>query len=191
MTTPVYDNVRELLGSEKIAKTIVEKALKFHEGNSINKEADSIKRKIYDYERHEAALAQRLAELPTNISAAPIYKQMEQLQKAREQLQTGLMEFNATRGNISQIPIKLADYRAFLEVIQESFERETSAEWRSQLLKRLIQKIEVGTDKIRIHYYIGQNLAQIGEKTTKKPKKNNFLGVPGSNTLTNGGPSRT
>ena len=80
-------------------------------------------------------------------------------------------------------PASLQDYREFLQVIKRDFENETTAEERSKLFKRLIGRIEVGTDRVVIHYKIGAQVKKLGHGGQEGPQSPFFLKKKGSSTL--------
>lgn len=57
---------------------------KVKESSSVN-EVNSLKAQIYGFNSQIDALAERLSELPKEVSASPIYKQMGNLEKRKSE----------------------------------------------------------------------------------------------------------
>lgn len=72
----VIDELFKLLTQEELLKELLREAKTFYENQSVDKEKEKLKLKELSYNSQLDALAARLAELPVNISARPIYEQM-------------------------------------------------------------------------------------------------------------------
>ncbi len=182
----VTEQVKELLTSPQMAKGLIEEAHKIYQANRMDgKEISDLKRKITGLEGNEMALTERLAELPAKVSAAPIYKQLENLQEARKKAEEVLLRLEGERARDSQMPSSLASYTAFLKALPGYFE-DAHPEQKSEIFKRIIGKIEISTDKVRIHYLVGKKWVERGIDA-KNPQTPDFAAVSGSRTLTSGG----
>lgn len=71
----VIEKVEELIFGHELAKSLFEKIKDKDSELSSKKEVDSLKAQIYGINSQIDALAERLSELPKELSAAPIYKQ--------------------------------------------------------------------------------------------------------------------
>ena len=193
----VTEQVKKLLSGPKMAKELIAQARKAHKADSTGKEVSNLRRKISGYEGHEMALTERLAELPPKVSAAPIYKQLEHLQESKRKAEEALSRLEGERA--TQMPSSLESYTAFLRAMRGYFEDAANPEQKSRIFKRLIGKIEIGKDKVRIHYLVGQDWVE-KERTGAKRSHSldftrpavrcseslDFVAVGGSRTLTNG-----
>ena len=139
----ITKEVKKLLSRPEMAKGLIEEAHKIHKANPTGREISDLKRKITGLESNEMALTERLAELPAKVSAAPIYKQLENLQEAKKKAEDALLRLEGEKARESQMPSSLTSYTAFLKALRGYFEN-TNAEQRSEVFKRLIGKIEIG-----------------------------------------------
>ena len=181
----IDNNVRELLTNEDFARNIIEKAHRIHKDNSAHKELSRFKKMVSGYESHEGALTARLAELPQDISAAPIYKQLREIQQVKEKVEKDILEIEGSCSRRDE-PAALEDYQAFLAMVKKALAEDSTKEWRSKLIGQIIGKIEVGTDKVKIHWRVGQRWIKMGFEGKKKPSDPIFLKKNGSRTLQNG-----
>ena len=128
-------------------------------------------------------LAERLSELPKEVTAAPIYKQMGNLEKRKN-------EAIELLDKLSDAPetdflVSLNDYQSFLRDLRELWLNANSAT-KSKIIQRLIHKVEVGVDSVVVHYNVDKR-NMVPE--IKKPdfESGFFKNYPnGSNSLTNG-----
>ena len=154
----VLDNIQSLVDSPSMTHEIIEGARAIHAQDNDGREIRRLQSNISGYNGNLEALAERLGELPKSVSAMFIYKQMEKLEmakkKATEQLET-LKGHN--QGYSRECPAEFENYRKFVGFIGQALEEEKDPEVKAKLLRRLIHKVEVGIDKIRIHYFAGQH----------------------------------
>ncbi len=133
------------------------------------------------------ALTERLAELPKELSASSIYKQMKTLEDRKLELSDKLEKLS----NSSQTDYvaKLNDYNNFVQSLRKIWIT-ASSDMKSRIIKRLIHKVEVGADSVVIHYNADKrNMILETKKPSKKEgffKNSNFFNLNGSNSLTNG-----
>lgn len=83
-------------------------------------------------------------------------------------------------------PAGLSDYQGLLRLVKKGLEREEVAEERSKLFQRLIHRIEIGTDRVKIHYHAGQQWIKMGFEGKNRPSNPIFLKINGSRTCQNG-----
>ena len=157
MEATVNAAVEKLLYDKNFALSIIKEAHKIEKNNSNHKELARIKKLITGLRGHEDALIARVAELPPSVSAAPFYRQLEQVQTAKDKAENSVLEIEQGLSNERRIPIGLEDYQSFLRLVGKAFKRESVAEGRSKLFKRLIHKIEIGTDRVKIHFNVSEN----------------------------------
>ena len=55
----------------------------------------------------------------------------------------------------------------------------------------LTGQFEIGTDRVKIHYFVGKNSTRMGEKANFSPNSLNFSMSGCSHSLTNGGDDET
>lgn len=85
------------------------------------------------------------------------------------------------------MPAALEDYKALLATVKRGFEEKSTVDWRSKLIRQLIHKIEIGTDRVIIHYRIGQKWVKTGMESKKWPSNPEIFKGSGSRTLQSGG----
>ena len=109
---------------------------------------------------------------------------MEKDQKAAE------MELSKLRGEAHaplEVPADIKDFKKFLETMMGYFHKEMDHRVKSKIIQRLISKIEVGNDFVKIHYYVGKNTVSHGELSEEGDSPLFLCDLKSSNTLTNGG----
>ena len=76
------------------------------------------------------------------------------------------LEGSCSRGDE---PAALEDYQAFLSIVKKGLEEDSTKEWRSKLIRQIIGKIEVGTDRVKIHWRTGEKWALRAKKSPQIP----------------------
>ena len=188
----VNEKVEELLFGDDLASRLFKNINKRIEENSSNSERDSIKAQIYGINSQIDALTERLAELPKELSASSIYKQMKTLEDRKLELSEKLEKL--TKSSQADYIAKLNEYDEFVQSLRKLW-MTASSDMKSRIIKRLIHKIEVGVDSVVIHYNVDKrNMILETKKPSKKEgffKNSNFFNLNGSNSLTNGAQERT
>ncbi len=123
------------------------------------------------------ALAERLSTIPANISAVPIFKQMEILQDRKTELETAYL--NSLDGFYPRdLPIEFEDLKKLTIGLKKLFSETASPEVKTKIIQKLVAKIEIGIDSVRIHFIVGKESL----RSLIEPRLLNL----GSNSLTNG-----
>ena len=187
----IDEHVKELLNNEDFARSLIEEGHRIHRDNSGHRELIRLKKMVSGYESHETALVARLAELPADVSAAPIYKQLKEIQEVKEKAENSVLELASKGCYGGDEPAILEDYQTFLAVIKWGMEQNSSKEWKSKVIAQLIGKIEVGTDRVKIHWRTGQEWLKTELEGKKKPSSSVFFKNICSRTLHNGGSNWT
>ena len=200
----VWDELTRLLMDPKVSRSLLEKARKQHKSQPSVSEADRLRRKVTGISEQLDALAEHLSKIPKGVSAEPVFRQMDKLQKLKDAEQKRLERLQIEGESIDE-PVDLKDYRAFLATLRHTLAKTLSKEEQRKIIQLLVHKIEVFPSKIKIHSYIGggyveEQLQTLKNKQgtvlgTKKTEAANaasaFFAVSGSNWLTNGGNGRT
>ncbi len=166
--------------------------------NSTDKERQKLKIKESSYSKQLEALSARLAELPINVSAKPIYEQMAKI----EVLKTDVFEkLQKLQGEIKTKPAEFSDVVEFAKLVKDVLLSNNNPELKALVISKFVKKIEVGEDLVLVHYYVGQDhfkreLAHAGSSFNEitNSTENIFeksLKDFGSNSLTNGGTTVT
>ncbi|MFG1485612.1 recombinase family protein [Halobacteriovorax sp. RZ-1] len=179
----ITEKVEAILFQDKFVRALFEKLkAKVKESSSVS-EVNSLKAQIYGFNSQIDALAERLSELPKEVSATPIYKQMGNLEKRKSDA-VELLD------RLSDVPemdflVNLNDYQSFISDLRELWLNAKSAT-KSKIIQRLIHKIEVGVDSVVVHYNVDKR--NLGLKIKKPDSKSGFFKnySNGSNSLTSG-----
>ena len=181
----VLENIKELIESPKLTEWIVKKAKEIHFQKRDYKKVRNLQSKISGYNGHLEALTQRLGELPKSVSASLIYQQMEKLELVKKEAKERLRQLEEAKEFLGDVPIDFESYKKTLQSIQKSFKNKLEPEEKAKIIKRLVHKIEIGTESIKIHYYAGRDALGVLEPPKNNPKK------MCSSSLTNGEVGRT
>ena len=194
----VQEKFRVLMSDKFFMKKILEKVKLKHEANPLRKDEERFKAKIFGINSQIEGLAERLAELPKTVSAAPIYKQMERLEEIRRENQEALVNLRTTgRTSLDRI-VSLEKFEDFASHYQK-YLREATVTEQKQMLQKFIRKVEVGVDSVKIHWIVDQDhfdrelaLKRAGSHSPGSGSSDlSFFRDVGSYTLTNGAPGRT
>jgi site-specific DNA recombinase len=195
----VKEQVRSLLFHESTVRALLEEANLVHAQNQDGKEIKTLKSKLCGFDSQLGALAEHLSKLPKSVSPAPIFKQMERIEELKAKTAAQLKEVNAG-GKGQDRPAEFQTYQILRKALMKLMTASDSSEIQEKIIKRLIHKIEVGTDTVKVHYFVGadhiktqiQDLSaqeadngKLGESGTP-PHNPIFLKCVGSNILTSG-----
>ena len=156
----VLDHIYRLMKSPKLARGIIEEAQKIHAQDGSHKEIKRLQAKVSGYNSNLEALAERLSELPKGVSASIIYKQMEKLETAKKEALERVSVLRRESGGFRELPADFKSYQSFLKLVSKTLEEKTDPEVKARIIKRLVHKVEVGVDKVKIHYYAGEDFLQ-------------------------------
>jgi hypothetical protein len=169
---------------------------KHHEANPARKEQERLKAKISGISSQLDGIGERIAELPKTVSAGPLYKQMERLERLKKENEAGLLTL-ATGGQAAKDRIVgLATFEDFAGHYRKFLAKEATVPEQKQVVQKFIRKVEVGTDTVKIHFIVDdEHFKQ--ELALKEAGSRPFRGTShlftnyGSNTLTVGTQNRT
>jgi site-specific DNA recombinase len=153
----VWERISSLVLNEEVAKSIVNEARNVHEKRSRSKEAEQLKQKLLIIDGQLEALAEHLSKIPKSVSPAPIFAQMQRLEEQKVTAQLSLETLLGSVGALCDMPAQLKDYKKLLESVRNSWSENLSHDTKSQILRRLVHRIEVLAEGFRIHYYTGKN----------------------------------
>ena len=212
----VWDEVEKLLTQDVFAKALLEKTQDIHKSQGSVSQADGFRSKIRGVEEQLDALAEHLSKIPTGISPAPIYSQMQKMEAIKKELQNDLDKVLCSEDFVDE-PVAFRDYERFLKVLGQRVRLMATPAEKAKIVKALIRQIEVFPDRVKIHYKVGENFVGLkakdlpnnaenarqtpdarmlagddGEKGTKKTAPvlaeaaDDFFWLGGSKRLTNG-----
>ena len=166
----VWESVEALLLRPEVAERLLFDARKSANEHGSEKEKDRIKQRIYGYNSQCDALTERLSQLPKNLPATAIFKQMQKIEELRveEEKKLRLMEMEE---GAPDTPVESETYQSFLDGIRAIAKAgtELSGEVKLRIIQSLIYKIEIipGTFKLHFHVgsaYVGRELANASSR---------------------------
>lgn len=188
----VIEKITRLLSSKEVAKSLLKRAKGIDKKDPIKAEIKRYQNKKINIDRKLEMLTERLTELPSEVSAKPIYTKMTNLESQKEELNKLLEEKKRELKGVMEAPTDLANWEEFLRLFSEIFKRHLSTNEQTKLISRMISKIELGAKDMKIHYFVGEDyikreLAILASSSffSKNPK----VCATGSSSLTFGGTS--
>ncbi len=185
----VWDVVLNYLKNPKAAHAMIQTAESLHKEKSKSSESKKLQEKVRSLEGQLEVLSEHLAQLPKTISPGPIFKQMEKIEALKAEEQIRLFQFQRTEG-IQLAATPLADYDDLLRTLAELANSPKGQSARGKIIRTLVQRIEITPEGFKLHLHVGKDyiegeLAKAGSPLLKKKM------FGGSNSLQNGGPTRT
>ncbi len=185
----VLEKITDLIQSEQMAKKLLAQAKGIDKKDPIKVEIRRYKNRKTNIDRKLEMLAERLTELPREVSAKPLYGKMSNLQKQKEEIDKLLEQRRKDLKGLMDTPVDAEDWKDFLRLFGEIFKSHLSVNQQTKLIKKLIFKIELGAKDLKIHYFVGSdhikrelaNLASSSFFWSKNKLKSS------STSLTNGG----
>ena len=119
---------------------------------------------------------------------------MEKLEELRVKMNDELRQIESKNVSLD-IPASLKDYKSFLKGIQSFVNMNPdTADIKRKVIPKLVHKIEVFEDKVKVHYLVGSEDIKKGEGSSPSPDialssgfcEPNFFISSGSRNLTNG-----
>ena len=158
-----------------------------HESQSITIESDKLKIKITSIENQIDALAEHLTKIPKGVNPESVFNQMQKLQMLKTETKA-VYDKKLQSGEIKELPINLKDYTSFLKWIKEFINIETTSEIKQKIIQKLIHKVEIKDDLVKIYLYTGQDqiISSIGTNGEGSNPSPNLSKNFSSHTLTNG-----
>lgn len=183
----VLEMIENLMDRPEVSRELFKKLNEKIKSDPNKKKRDRLKQKVKTIDSKLDALTMRLAELPSNLSGASIYKQMDRLEKEKRETEDKLRELKQENKGNAEKPATLKDYRSFLQTMKVIFGKEMDHKVKAKVIQRIVSKIEIGADFVKVHYFVGQNSIKKGESSDSDGSPLFLCQNFGSNTLTNGG----
>jgi hypothetical protein len=150
----VIDELFKLLTQEDLLKDLLREANIFYEDQSVDKEKDKLKLKELSYNSQLDALAARLAELPVNISAKPIYEQMAIIEAKKSEV---IEKSQSLVGPCYGSPVEFTDIKRFGDSVKEILLDDNNPDLKALVISKFVKKVEVAEDSITVHYFVGDD----------------------------------
>jgi site-specific DNA recombinase len=166
----VWEQIDILLRKPEVAERLLFDARKSASANGSDKEKDRTKQRIYGYSSQIDSLTERLSQLPKNLPATSIFKQMEKIEGLKTEEEKKLRALDLEQG-APDVPAESESYQSFLDGIRLIANTDTAlaAEVKLRIIQAMIYKIEIipGTFKLHFHVgsaYVGRELANAGSR---------------------------
>lgn len=150
----VWQAVIDLLKTDSSAAVLIAKANEHHKGGDQKKERERLKDKIYGINGQLDALTERLSQLPKEVSATPIFKQMQKLELTKGELEVLVLKFDSAL-LAEDRPISIGEYNELLNVLRNDISCLIDEKSKVNLIERLIHKVEVFDTEVYVQFYIG------------------------------------
>ena len=163
----VLGKIRELVQDTALVQKLLEKTRAIHEQNPKQREIDRLKGKLQGLDRQLVALAERLSELPSGISASPIYKLMARIEDEKGHVEKLLEELRQQgHGDKREIP-ELADFQGFLKAVSRFLSDGTEEKCRCPRKKRTPYRL-LNISRIGVQSWLRS--VQLVHKTPKRKR---------------------
>ncbi len=116
--------------------------------------SETLKAKVYGVTGQIDGLAERLAELPKSVSAAPIYKQMERLEEIKRDYDDELANLKSTGKTSFDRVVNFDVFDDFASHYRKFFTAVIPPNDLKQMLKRFIHRVDAGVDKVQVHWLV-------------------------------------
>lgn len=187
----VWQEFSRFIQSETFVKELMEKVKALHAQNDDLQERKRLTDKIKGHDSQLEALAERMAILPKNVSPVHLFKQMEKIEAAKRNLQDELLRIEDEDYENRLAPLETIN--AFRSYVKGHVLENPDFNVRRRILQRLIRKVEIGEDRLRLHWNLDKHHYEQALQTISTPLKEGvlFFQKNGSPRLTNGHPTRT
>ena len=95
---------------------------------------------------------------------------MEKLEIAKKEAKEKLRELEQAKEFLGDVPVDFESYRKTLQSVQRSLKNKLEPEEKAKIIKRLVYKIEIGLEGIKIYYFAGKNALGVLEPPKNKKK---------------------
>ncbi len=185
----VWEELYRILQTPALSESIFGKLKARESGDSSQKEVEAEQIRLSTLTTKAQALIARLSELPSTVSAGPIYQEIERLEKEKTAGEERLRTLNQRVP--AQTVVTRPNYEKILERLAEVFTESPLLETKQKIIQALIDRIEIKKEGFRIHFYVGTEQIKKGEASASPSfLLSNFSLFHGSNRLTNGGPTK-
>jgi len=180
-----WEEVEKLLRTPQLSKVIFEKLGERLKIQKQDPRIENAEANLHALETRSRVLIQRLSELPSSVSAAPIYKELERIEDEKKKLDTGLLE---ARKKHQAPAISPMGYEKFLERLAKVALSSNGSETKRKIMDCLVERIEITPDGFNLCYYVDEDQIEKGEAIASPLNSmgKKFLS-PGYFSLQNGG----
>ncbi len=152
----VWDDLKMLLNDQKYRQVIFEEAKAHAKTFSLKAEVEQAQAKITSLQNQLEATTERITELPKGINANIFFDQILRIQKSKEEYEMKLSEIKADNVNYES-PLSVEAFEQFTKDLKQLATKTTDPNIQASICRKLIQKVEVSTTGIVIHYHVGDH----------------------------------
>ncbi len=182
----MWKDIEELL-TGKLASVLLASVMRTSEKRHHTFEIERLKNKIYSINAQVESLTLRLAELPKEVSAAPIYKQMEKLEGDKKLLELQILKLRDEELD-RELPTDGMTYDKLLDVFRNLKESGLTTAKKQRIITILVERIEIFPDRLEIHYGLGRSKIK---RELVYANSLNYFEAECSTSLTNGAGYKT
>lgn len=184
----VWQEVEKHLRDPALIKLLIDDAKTVHKESEANNEGAVLRQRLTHLRRKLEGLAGRLGDLPSDVSAEPVFDLMRKTEAEIKSTEVKSNELGQN-GGIASMPVELETYEALIQAINRLGTADAAT--KQKIIELLVHKIEIVQDGFKIAFYAGEmeierGLAQAGSRSPKRGDQNLFL-FNGSKVLQNGG----
>ncbi len=170
----VWERLVKLVTDPEFAKDIYSKLQTEKKEDPYKAEIKSLKSQISLLKRKIGTLTDHLSQIPTGVSATPIYQQMKVLGDQKEASELKLQTI-LDRKNYYGETLSYNDYKNFLSKLSRLFKKELKPEDQAKVARLLLAKVEIFEDHVQIFFNMDSSLAEdfdgVEEKSLTDVKK--------------------
>lgn len=193
----VWAELEKFLNSEGFVTSLIDKVKEMNAENDDQNERKKLKARLGGLNSQMDALAERLTILPKSISPVPLFKQMEKLEEAKNELEEKLLKI--ADQNVAGRLVPMENFQSFAAYTKKVLLPNSDFGLKRRIMQKFIRKIEVGVDSIKIHWNLDKHHYQqelkimlSAQNPLVKTTRGSLLErVAGSPSLTSGHPTRT
>ena len=136
-----WEKVCEFVTNPIFMKKVLEEVRKHHESNPLRRDMERFKAKIFGINSQIEALSERLAELPKSVSAAPIYLQMEKLERIKKEYEESLLELKAGSKNSLDKIVGIDTLDNFMNHYRTMVLNDMPVDQKKQMILKFVKKL--------------------------------------------------
>lgn len=152
----VWSDVLKLLTDRTYAQLIFEEAKSHANRFSKTAELEKVQAKIASLQNQIEATTERISELPKGINAQVFFDQILKLQKQKEDYEMKKLAIKAEEVSFDT-PLSLEAFEKFTSDLKALAEKTIDPNVQASICRKLIEKVEVSTTGITIHYHVGDH----------------------------------
>jgi site-specific DNA recombinase len=152
----VWDDVKRILTNKGYAQKIFEEAQALNQRDSKKQEIEKMKAKIASLNSQIATTTERVSELPKEVDAKVFYEQIIKLQKLKSGLES-VLESLKLEDVAFERALSFEAFEVFTENLRSLALKADDPEVRAAICRKLIERVDVSTTGITIHYHVGDS----------------------------------